>query len=267
MRTVVRRAFILVGCLAGLALVQDPLHATPSPPDSRGHRHLIELSPAATPGSRRVLPSRSGTRQEAATQPLKGDWPAVDRDVIAYLPYWEMDYVVRHWELLTVLAWFAAEMDSTGAITAWHGWGGDATESLVAEAHAHGVKVVVTVTNFSDSSIASLVNSPQNRAKAIESFLELMAVHGADGVNIDFEMVPASGREGFVTFMADLKSAVVAAQPNGTDGHVTLAGPSVDWWGSYDYEALLEHTDGIMVMAYGYHWGGGPPGVPVGGNL
>jgi spore germination protein YaaH len=87
-----------------------------------------------------------------------------------------------------------------------------------------------------------------------------MAEHGADGINIDFEFVPKSARDGFVTFMTDLKDAVRASAPNGGEGHVSLAGPAVDWSGAYDYDVLLENTDGIMVMAYGYHWSGGNPG-------
>ena len=78
--------------------------------------------------------------------------------------------------------------------------------------------------------------------------------HGADGINIDFEFVPKAARDGFVTFMTELTDAVRAAAPNGGPGHVSLAGPAIDYSGAYDYDVLLENTDGIMVMAYGYHW-------------
>jgi hypothetical protein len=122
------------------------------------------------------------------------------------------------------------------------------------------VKVIVTVTNFDDDAIAEIVGSETNRQRAIETCLSLIDTHAADGINIDFEFVPRVAREGFVTFMADLKRAVAARRPNGHDGHVSLAGPAVDWNGAYDYRALLEQTDGIMVMAYGYHWSGGQPG-------
>ena len=186
--------------------------------------------------------------------------PIVEREVLGYLPYWEMGYDFPHWELLTIVAWFGADMNASGQIVDYNGWGGAETEDLVAEAHAHGVKVILTITNFDNSEIAQLLSSPTNRAAAIDTCLELMATHEADGVNIDFEFVPASVKTEFVTFMADLKQAVVAAQPNGGPGHVSLAGPAVDWNGAYDYDQLLVHTDGIMVMAYGYHWSGGDPG-------
>jgi spore germination protein YaaH len=184
----------------------------------------------------------------------------VKREVLGYLPYWEMGYTPQRWDLLTILAWFAASIDATGQVTDPNGWGGTATEALVQEAHGHGVIVIVTVTNFDATEIGALLSSATARAKAIQSCLDLMAEHGADGINIDFEFVPLSAKSAFVSFMTELKQAVAAAQPNGWEGHVSLAGPSVDWSGSYDYDQLLIHTDGIMVMAYGYHWTAGDPG-------
>ncbi|PKN59144.1 MAG: hypothetical protein CVU56_02125 [Deltaproteobacteria bacterium HGW-Deltaproteobacteria-14] len=239
----------------------SPRGAWVEPPRRFGHRDLVaeqsQMAPAPqpTPG----LAAPTGALLLGAS-----GGPTVKREVMGYLPYWsytaDAPYVPARWDLLTILAWFGVEMDGGGDITAYHGWGGATTAQIVADAHAHGVKVIVTVTNFSNSSIQSLVNSATNRAHAIETLLGVIATHGADGVNIDFEFVPVGARAGFVTFMTELKQAVVAAAPNGGPGHVSLAGPSVDWSGAYDYDVLLENTDGIMVMAYGYYWSGGNPG-------
>ena len=182
------------------------------------------------------------------------------RVVYGYLPYWEMPYEVPHWELLTVLAWFGVEIDEAGKVLKNNGWGGAETQSLVDTAHANDTLVVPTIILFDNEGIANLLSSPQARAQTIETCLELMALHGADGVNIDFEFVPGSVKAEFVTFMADLTDAVREVAPNGGPGHVTLAGPAVDWTGGYDYDELLAATDGIMVMGYGYHYSDGPPG-------
>ncbi len=210
--------------------------------------------------------------REAATapplrRPLRADpptGPRVVREVMGYLPYWSYSasqpYQPLRWDLLTILAWFSVEMDADGSIGNRRGWGGATTAAIVEEAHRHGVKVIVTITNFDDDAIATIVGSAANRQRAIASCLALMADHDADGINIDFEFVPRSAKQDFVTFMTELKAAVRAAQPNGHEGHVSLAGPAVDWNGAYAYRALLENTDGIMVMAYGYHWSGGNPG-------
>lgn len=258
---VASRVALLVGLAAlavgpGATAAPIPLPLTVAEPT--GHRDLAAEHAALPSRPSLAFAPRTPLSHAAASA------PRVAREVIGYLPYWEHSanapYTPARWDLLTVLAWFSVEMSQTGTITNWRGWGGAHIDALVADAHAHGVKVVLTVTNFTNSEIATLVNSATYRATAIANILDAMATHGVDGVNIDFEFVPLSGRDGFVTFMTELKQAVAAAAPNGHAGHVTLAGPAVDWSGAYDYRALLENTDGIMVMAYGYHWSGGDPG-------
>lgn len=243
----------------------------PEPPDEAdgpeplGHKHLVD--------EQRHLPRADlGGAPDPATCPAMlpgvraaGDHPIVRREVLGYLPYWSYTaatpYVPLRWDLLTILAWFSANMDGSGAITDKNGWGGAMTAAIVQDAHAHGVRVIVTVTNFTGSQITSIV-SAANRQRAIDSCLALMAEHDADGINIDFEFVPKAARADFVTFMSELTDAVRAAAPNGGPGHVSLAGPAIDWSGAYDYDQLLENTDGIMVMAYGYHWSGSTTAGP-----
>lgn len=219
-----------------------------------GHKHLMDPDLKGIQ-SRTLFPGEA-----QPWEGVNGPGPVVNREVLGYLPYWQMDKEILHWEYLTLLAWFSVNMNSLGDAIDLNGWGSASTEALVEEAHAHGVRVLVTVTNFSKAEIGTLLQSPTARQNAIDTCLELIATHNADGVNIDFEFVPASAKAEFVTFMADLKAAVTQAQPNGQDGHVSLAGPAVDWGGAYDYDQLLEVSDGIMVMAYGYHWSGGDPG-------
>ena len=236
--------------------------AAPPPASSPvGHRDLVAEHAALGPAT--GVPPAVPAPQPWLLDGAVGA-PAVSREVWGYLPYWSYSasapYAPARWDLLTVLAWFCVEMDASGEITDWHGWGGATTAALVAQARAHGVAVAVTVTNFDGDEIAALLASPTARATAIASLLDAMDRHGADGVNVDFEFVPRSAREDFVSFMAELKQAVAAVAPGGGEGHVSLAGPSVDWSGAYDYDALLAATDGIMVMAYGYYWSGGNPG-------
>jgi spore germination protein YaaH len=185
---------------------------------------------------------------------------AGEREVFGYLPSWNMDYEFPRWDLLTTVAYFDVGMDEYGVATSYGHWGTDAVQDLVDEAHAEGVRLVVTITNFNDLQIVDLLGDPGRRATAIETCLSLIAMHGADGVNIDFESVSPPVKDEFVSFMADLKDAVAATQPGGTEGHVTLAGPAIDWTSSYDYDQLLLHTDGIFIMGYDYHWGSSDPG-------
>ena len=235
-----------LGVMLTLMLVTRPAYS--GSPKSQHWEHAAwrsETPPVSVTSSSRPLALASG--------PLR-------RMVYGYLPYWEMPYQVPHWELLEVLAWFGVGIDETGAVVDDNGWGSADIQALVDDAHANDTLVVVTVTLFDDDKIAALLSDPDARTQTIATCLELIARHDVDGVNIDFEFVPGSVKAEFVTFMADLKAAVGEVAPNGGQGHVTLAGPAVDWTGGFDYDGLLAVSDGIMIMGYGYHYGGGPPG-------
>jgi len=85
--------------------------------------------------------------------------------VFGYHPYWNgtswENYV---YDILSHVAWFGLEMNNSGGITNAHGWpiGG-----LVDLAHSHGVKVIVTVTNFDNAGIGTLLGNATYRQNAI----------------------------------------------------------------------------------------------------
>ena len=178
--------------------------------------------------------------------------------VFGYHPYWNgtawQNYV---YDVLSHVAWFGLEMNSSGDITNAHGW---PVNGLVDLAHSRGVKVIVTVTNFDNSGIATLVGSPTFRQNAIDNLISRVSQGNADGVNIDFEFVPASARANFNTFIHDLTEAFHDQIPG---SEVSIAMPSVDWSNAYDYNYLSDNSDGLMIMAYGYYWSGSSNAGPI----
>jgi spore germination protein YaaH len=177
--------------------------------------------------------------------------------VYGYYPYWVSGWQNLRWELLSTLAYFSSEINEQGVITASHGWGGNAVNAIVQAAKDNGVRVVQTVTLFDNAAIGRLLASPSRRATAIRNIIDEIKRGGGEGVNIDFEFVPRTAKADFVTFMRDLTRDMHDEIPG---SEVTIAMPAVDWSGAYDYDELALASDGLMIMAYGYHWTGGPPG-------
>ncbi|HEY3352478.1 MAG TPA: glycosyl hydrolase family 18 protein [Polyangia bacterium] len=181
--------------------------------------------------------------------------------VYGYLPYWITDTASLRLDLLSHVGWFSVELGSTGSATDAHGWPDTA---FVTAAHAAGVKVELAFTLFSASGIATLVNSPANRATAIQTMVTRMAAGSADGVALDLEGVPASARDGFTALVCELRAALTAA------GHpaasISIAGPAVDWSDAFDLPALLGCADTFFIMGYDFYggWSGsgvGPSGI------
>jgi len=126
-------------------------------------------------------------------------------------------------------------------------------------AHNNGVQVVLTVVCFDSDDIATLLGNPAHRQNLIDNLLAQVQAGGADGVNVDFEGVPGDQRDNLTAFMADLAQAFHTTIPG---SQVTMATPPVDWRDAFDYDALADVCDGLMIMGYGYHWKGVPTPDP-----
>jgi len=181
--------------------------------------------------------------------------PVVQKQVMGFMPYWSTSTTNIQWDLLTILAYFAAEVDpNTGNLTNLHGWPSSAP---IATAHSNGVKVLLTATLFGTTNISTFLNSTSARSNFITQILNQVQSAGADGVCIDFEFPGSSQRTNFTNFITDLANAFHTNIPG---SYVTIATPAVDWNGAFDYNSLTNSADYLFIMAYDYHWGGGDPG-------
>lgn len=129
---------------------------------------------------------------------------------------------------------------------------------LVNEMHAMGIKVVPMLSNHWDRNGGKLaLANPEALAAEIA---ENVKKYNLDGVNVDIENVTQTERDKYTRLVAELRrlipaekevSVAVAANPNGW---------TTGWHGSYDYEALAQHADYLMIMAYDESWQGSAAG-------
>ncbi len=131
-------------------------------------------------------------------------------------------------------------------------------KSFVADMHEAGVKVVPFLSNHWDrekgrSALANIDILTNQIVEAIQKY-------NLDGINIDIENVTGVDRDNYTKLVSVLRnklpndksvSVAVAANPNAwTSG----------WHASYDYEALGQCADYLMIMTYDEHYEGGPAG-------
>lgn len=175
---------------------------------------------------------------------------AAEPVVYGYLPSWQSLETDVPWDHLTHLALFAAEVNSSGALTNTSSWRSRAPAALL-EAEPRGIQVELSLAIFSaDLQRAALGTEARRTALADALEAEVVAV-GAHGVNLDIEFMPADLREPLVALTSDLKSRGLT---------VTLALPLVDWSDAYDYGTLSAISDGLFIMGYDVHWSGGDAG-------
>jgi spore germination protein YaaH/putative cell wall-binding protein len=188
-------------------------------------------------------------------------------EVLGFLPHWKLDATSRaalRLDMLSTIAYFGIGAQTDGSLVrgnaGWNGWVSGEMTQVMNAAHARGVKVVPTITMMSGApftNMTTLLNSAANRARLVGEITSLIRGRGADGVNVDFEPVPASLRSQFTAFIRELKAGMINGHAPSYLTVSTMAGAAA-WSTGYDVVGLTAPgaADALMVMAYDFHWSG-----------
>ena len=197
------------------------------------------------------------------------------REVFGFLPYWILSDAgameQMNYELVSTIAYFGVGARSDGTLdkgtpsapsVGWAGWTSSAMTDVLNRAHSFGDRVVLTVTMMawdpaSWARMETLLTSPTARARLVGQIVDAVRLRGADGVNLDFELVPSSLRNEYSALTRELKAALVAAGV-GSYLSVCVTGGAATWATGYDLAALTASgaADRLFVMGYDYSWSG-----------
>ena len=116
--------------------------------------------------------------------------------------------------------------------------------------------------SFSGALAHDLLRSSTNRRQAVENIYKTAVNWGISGINLDFEHVYPSDREYYSQFLRELGARL---RPAGIMLTVAIPAkthddPSSSWSGAFDYQAIGQAVDRVMLMAYDQHYAGGVPG-------
>ncbi len=131
-------------------------------------------------------------------------------------------------------------------------------KDFITEMHNRGILVVPFISNHWDRDLG--VIALRNREALSTQIAQMIEKYNLDGINIDIENVNEQCRQDYVEFTRLIKeklpsnkivTVAVAANPKGW---------TLGWHGSYDYKALSQYSDYLMIMAYDESYHGGPAG-------
>lgn len=239
---------------AAQQLAQQPKR----PAGARGSVIPLESRPAA------VHPANSA---QTAVQPAAATLP---RAVFGYVNASAVgDPVVGYqswnWSLLSTVAYFDLTVNNDGTIVqsgaGWNVWHSSVGSSFLNAAHAHGVRVELSIANHSTAG---------DMCQALDSVQTMIAqlrpvMMGADGVNIDYEGLGQTCPDGQAirvhmdnftrslraAGLGSLSVAVYASSPEGSGGF-------------FDIPTLAGLVDQIFVMDYDFYISNGPCGTCIG---
>ena len=189
-----------------------------------------------------------GHRSESA--PI-GAHSATAHEVYGFHPYWvsgaEADY---RWSALSTLVFFKIEVTFDGYLNTSNPNYQPPT-SLLNLAHANGVRVEYAFTSTDVSANNALLSSKTYYTRAADNIVAKVVADGADGVNVDLEMIDGSNRAALTDFVRILSEKMHAALPGST---VSVDIPAIDWDNAFDVAALSTYADRLIMMGYDY-WG------------
>ncbi|HEV2035634.1 MAG TPA: glycosyl hydrolase family 18 protein [Candidatus Dormibacteraeota bacterium] len=161
--------------------------------------------------------------------------------------------------VLSTVAFFGLHVDTAGHFVGdqgWNEWNSSDLTNMVALAHQHSVKVVLTIIlqDFSANTpnmCAGLVNVD---ATVTQTVAEVAAKH-VDGVNIDYEGLdgacgtgdPYWAQHAMTAVAMKMRSALGPAPYLSID---TYSGAASDPYGFFDVVGLAAYADSFFVMAY-----------------
>lgn len=173
-----------------------------------------------------------------------------EETVYGYWPYWGDDLETIVWDQLSHIAIFGVVLESDGSLSGTDNWT-DVAAQAVELGRRYDVKVHLCLIGFEDDVHASVFPSESRRRRTISELVALVDAYGADGVNVDIEGLDNDLKDDFTSFIQELRVEV---------DELFLATPAVDWSAAYDYDELAAASDGLFIMAYGYHYSSSDPG-------
>jgi spore germination protein len=213
------------------------------------------LEPTQRPGPRTAAPAPSPapTPQPAAAAPAPPPAPPA-REVLGFAPSWTLD-TWHEWRMqdLSAIAYFAVTIDGNGNTVTddgWPAWQSQQLSDMVNAAHAAGVKVLVTVRNFDDGQMFSMLGDQTHFHTAVQTATDLMRMRNLDGVVIDFEGSDPGLGPGFVQYAGRLRASIHAVKPDAQLVVATYASAASGEGGMYNVGALAQNADALFAMAY-----------------
>jgi len=114
---------------------------------------------------------------------------------------------------------------------------------------------------FSTEVVDALIENAAVRQTAIRSAAALVRAGGYTGLDVDLERVSPADRQAYPDFLRALHTQLGPEIPLSIAVSPQAAGERFTYAAGLDYGALAQPVDLFFIMAYDFHWIGGPPGA------
>ena len=167
------------------------------------------------------------TAPVAAPADLAAAPPLRPHEVFGFAPYWTLPSSAGFdVQGLTTLAYFSVGVNPDGTLLesgpGWNGYESQSLADLITRAHAADDRVVLTVTDFSQSSLNALTSSPTAASTLASALVSAVAAKNLDGVNLDLEGEGSADQAGLTHLVGTVSVSAAPGQCalSGDHGHL-----------------------------------------------
>jgi hypothetical protein len=206
-------------------------------------------------GADDFTPAAPGQFASPAPSSVTTEPPLKAHEVFGFAPYWALpDESEFDLKGLTTVDYFSLGINPDGTIqqsgAGWEGYESQDFIDLIDNAHAAGDRVVITVNDFSQSSLDQLTSSETAPQELAESILFLVKAKALDGVNLDLEGEGSGDQGGLSNLVKVVSQTLKSANSDYQVTMDTYASSAGDAAGFYNIPDLSQYVDGFFVMAY-----------------
>jgi hypothetical protein len=181
--------------------------------------------------------------------------PLRPHEVVGFAPYWTLTQSAGFdVSQISTIAYFSIDINADGTLDesgpGWNGYQSQELANLITRAHAAGDRVVLTASDFDQSSLDQLTSSPTAPATLAKALIAAIQAKNLDGVNLDLEGTGSGDQAGLTNLVTQVSAALHGANPNYQVTMDTYASAAGDPNGFYNIRALAPAIDGFFVMAY-----------------
>jgi len=254
---------------APTARTAAPRQVSPSPSPAAAPDQSQPSAPQLTPGHSATPAGQAptATSPQAAAAQTNSD---LTREVFGYATAGSLGdptvgYPSWNFDLLSTVAFFAIRATYNGVLVAdsnWSVWDSSTLTGLVSTAHAHGVKVVVTVEPlYGSRDQVDFCDTLYNGQTTVDQLVNQVMLKGVDGVNIDYEgqmfnctNIDPTLNTTSQALMTQFAQKMRAGLDNYKKGlYLSIAsysGSASANDGFFNIPALSQYADSFFVMAY-----------------
>ena len=186
--------------------------------------------------------------------------PTSSHEVFGYEPYWSLPQASQlPVHDFSTIAYFSVDVNPNGTIdtsgAGWNGYESQDLTDLVNAAHQVGDRVVLTATDFSQSSLDTLTHDPGAGAILGQQLVDLVREKNLDGVNLDLEGTGSGDQAGLDNLVSQVDYVLHSTDPHYQLTMATYASSAGDPAGFYDIKGLSRWVNAFFVMAYDVNQG------------